>query len=194
MQFCMLTAYTWQCTMPKDPTQIHRSILKYVWRNEVGSCGIFYHLALTCAGVWMTATLSKVTIPSNLSGHPGRLSTFHPSCDLSVVWQSTRVWWGSMVGELASTKLVMQMIAIVKIGIYFNNTSSEPQYCLVLLHFDKLAWFEQLETDRSHPYHGWTPRVCCWSLAGSSCIEHKNLFTKFKTKSLLQFDILCRFL
>ena len=57
---------------------------------------------LTCAGVWMIATLSKVTIPPT----PGRLSTIHPSWDLSVVWQSTRVWWGSMVGELASTKLM----------------------------------------------------------------------------------------
>ena len=186
--------------MPKDPTQIHRSILKYVWRNEVGSCGIFYHLALTCAGVWMTATLSKVTIPSNLSGHPGRLSTFHPSCDLSVVWQSTRVWWGSMVGELASTKLMSDMRNCQEkwknnTQIFnFYDTSSEPQYCLVLLHFDKLTWLEQLETGRPHPCHGWTPRVCCWSLAGSSCIEHKNLFTKFKTKSLLKFDILCRFL
>ena len=95
---------------------------------------------LTCAGVWMTATLSKVTIPST----PGRLSTFHPSWDLSVVWQSTRVWWGSMLGELASTKLDMQIIAIFtsQRKIDFNNTSSELQYCLVLLHFDKLAWFE----------------------------------------------------
>ena len=98
------------------------------------------YLQLTCAGVWMTATLSKVTIPST----PGRLSTFHPSWDLSVVWQSTRVWWGSMLGELASTKLDMQIIAIVRSQrkIDFNNTSSELQYCLVLLHFDKLAWFE----------------------------------------------------
>ena len=157
--------------MPKDPTQIHRSILKYVWRNEVGSCGIFYHLALTCAGVWMTATLSKVTIPST----PGRLSTIHPSWDLSVVWQSTRVWWGSMVGELASTKLGMQVVAIVRSQrkIDFNDTSSEPQCCLVLLHLDKLTRLAQLETGRPHPCHGWTPRVCCGSLAGSSCISHK---------------------
>ena len=121
---------------------------------------------LTCAGVWMIATLSKVTIPST----PGRLSTFHPSWDLSVVWQSTRVWWGSMLGELASTKLGMQMIAIGRSQrkIDFNNTSSEPQCCLELLHLDKLARLAQLESGRPHHCHGWTPWVCCGSLEGSS--------------------------
>ena len=151
---------------------------------------------LTCAGVWMIATLSKVTIPPT----PGRLSTIHPSWDLSVVWQSTRVWWGSMLGELASTKLMSDMFNCQEkwknnTQIFnFYDTSSEPQYCLVLLHFDKLTRLAQLETGRPHPCHGWTPRVCCWSWAGFSWIWHKYFFTKPKQQSLLKLDILRRFL